>query len=61
VLWRLSEVDPKEKGFEHLQPVERTLYAVYSLGFETNEKREAAHALWRDRAAAGEATKEADE
>ena len=51
VLWRLSGVDPKQQGFELIQPVERTLYAVYSLGFNTDEKREAAQRLWRERAA----------
>lgn len=46
ILWHLHGEDPRRRGFGMLQPSDRTLFAVYSLGFESDEQREAAHRQW---------------
>ena len=45
----LAGQDPKDYGYEFLQPSDSTLYVVASVGFKDSDKREAAFKKWRER------------
>ena len=42
----LQGQDPKEYGFDHLEPNEQVLYALHTVGFRTPEDRDAAFKKW---------------
>ncbi len=46
MLLHLTDQDPKQYGFDLLQPNPSTMYHIYTFGFIEAEQREAAHAKW---------------
>ncbi|MCA9201928.1 MAG: hypothetical protein KDA59_02745, partial [Planctomycetales bacterium] len=43
----LSKQDIKEYGYEFANPNTQTVYDIYTLGFLSDKKREAAFAMWK--------------